>query len=100
MHRSVFAVSLGVSQMTAGLERLFGISSGIITQIMLIAIVSAFAAMSTVFFVGKGIRIISELNVRILMVLVFAFLLISPFIWQMDFFVAAYRKDFERAHHQ
>lgn len=84
------SLGLGVSQMAAGLERLFGISSGILTQIILIAIVSAIATMSTVSGVGKGIRIISELNVRISIVLVLSFLIIGPFVWQMNFFVTAF----------
>tara|TARA_E500000331_G_scaffold96180_1_gene92739 strand:+ start:3045 stop:3419 length:375 start_codon:yes stop_codon:yes gene_type:complete len=54
------SLGLGVSQMAAGLNVLFGIDPGTMTQIILIAIISVLATMSAVSGVGNGIRIISE----------------------------------------
>ena len=84
------SLGLGASQMAAGLYNLFGIPPGIVTQIILIAIVSAIATASTVSGVGKGIRIISELNVRLTLVLIAACLIIGPFVWVMSFFITTF----------
>ena len=84
------SLGLGASQMAAGLYNLFGIPPGIATQIILIAIVSAIATASTVSGVGKGIRIISELNVRLTLILIAACLIIGPFVWVMSFFITTF----------
>ncbi len=84
------SLGLGASQMAAGLYNLFGIPPGIATQIILIAIVSAIATASTVSGVGNGIRIISELNVRLTLILVAACLIIGPFAWVMSFFITTF----------
>ena len=81
------SLGLGVSQMAAGLNYLFGIDPGIVTKIVLIAVISAVATLSAVSGVGKGIRIISEWNIWLSIALLAFFLFGGPFKWLMGFFV-------------
>ncbi len=84
------SLGLGVSQMATGLNVLFGIDSGITTQLILIFVISIIATMSTVSGVGNGIRIISEWNIWLSIVLLATFVIIGPFSWLMSFFVTAF----------
>ena len=81
------SLGLGVSQMATGLNHLFGIDPGVITQVLLIVIISVVATFSAVSGVGKGIRIISEWNIWLSVVLLAYFLFGGPFQWLMGFFV-------------
>ena len=57
------SLGLGVSQMATGLNHLFGVDPGIVTQVILIVVISIVATFSAVSGVGNGIRIISEWNI-------------------------------------
>ena len=84
------SLGLGVSQMATGLNVLFGISSGIATQLILILVISVIATLSAVSGVGNGIRIISEWNIWLSVVLLGAFVCIGPFTWLLSLFVTSY----------
>ena len=81
------SLGLGVSQMATGLNYLFGVDPGITTQIVLILVISIVATLSAVSGVGNGIRIISEWNIWLSIVLIAYFLFGGPFQWLMGFFV-------------
>jgi len=81
------SLGLGVSQMATGLNVLFGVDPGVTTQIILIVIISIVATFSAVSGVGKGIRIISEWNIWLSVVLLAFFLFGGPSKWLMGFFV-------------
>ena len=81
------SLGLGVNQMATGLHHLFGVDPGITTQIILIVIISIIATMSAVSGVGKGIRIISEWNIWLSVVLLAFFLFGGPTKWLLGFFV-------------
>ncbi len=81
------SLGLGVSQMATGLNVLFGIDPGVTTQIILIAIISVVATLSAVSGVGNGIRIISEWNIWLSIVLLAFFLFGGPTKWLLGFFV-------------
>ena len=83
------SLGLGVSQMAAGLNVLFGVDPGIVTQIVLIVVITVVATFSAVSGVGNGIRIISEWNIWLSIVLVAFFLFGGPFQWLMGFFVTS-----------
>ena len=84
------SLGLGVQQMAAGLNHLFGVDPGLTTQIILIAVISAVATISAVSGVGNGIRIISEWNIYLSIVLLAYFLFGGPFKWLMGFFVTSF----------
>ena len=81
------SLGLGVSQMATGLNFLFGVDPGTTTQVILIAVISLVATLSAVSGVGNGIRIISEWNIWLSVVLLAYFLFGGPFKWLMGFFV-------------
>ena len=81
------SLGLGVKQMAAGLNVLFGVSPGVWTQMILIAVISAVATVSAVSGVGRGIRMISEWNIYFSMVLLAFFLCFGPTEWLMGFLV-------------
>ena len=81
------SLGLGAGQIAAGLNQLFGIEPDLTTQIMAILVISAVATLSAVSGVGRGIRIISEWNIYVSIVLLAFFLFCGPFEWLMGFFV-------------
>ena len=83
------SLGLGVNQMATGLNVLFGIDPGIVTQIALIVVISIIATISAVSGVGNGIRIISEWNIWLSVLLLSFFLFFGPFKWLMGFFVTS-----------
>ncbi|MGM0435044.1 MAG: BCCT family transporter [Pseudomonadota bacterium] len=80
------SLGLGVSQMSVGLERLFGISDGLTTQLILIAVISALSILSVVLGVKKGIRILSEMNIWVSAIVVGVFLFAGPTLWLLSTF--------------
>ncbi len=83
------SLGLGVSQMGAGLDHLSNgaIENTIWTQVILIAVISLVATLSAVSGVGKGIRIISEWNIWLSIVLVGFFLLWGPTQYLISFYL-------------
>ncbi|NBC58280.1 MAG: BCCT family transporter [Bacteroidetes bacterium] len=63
------SLGFGVQQVAAGLSHVFGISGGITTQVMLIGGITAVATLSVILGVDKGVRVLSEWNMRIAVVL-------------------------------
>ena len=81
------SLGLGATQMATGLNVLFGIDAGLTTQILLIGLITVVATLSAVSGVGQGIRIISEWNIYMSLVLLGFLLFFGPFEWLMGFFV-------------
>ncbi|WFM71309.1 BCCT family transporter [Halomonas sp. CKK8] len=75
------SLGLGVSQMAVGLERLVGIGAGLDTQLILIALISMVSILSAVTGVRRGIKVISELNIWISVLVVGVFLIGGPTLW-------------------
>lgn len=72
------SLGLGVIQMNTGLNNVFGIDISIGNQLLLIAAISTLAIFSVITGVGRGIRILSEWNMRLSILLVLAVVLIGP----------------------
>jgi choline/glycine/proline betaine transport protein len=72
------SLGFGVQQVAAGLEQVFGMSSGTTTQVLLIAGITAVATISVVLGVDKGVKILSEWNIRIAVVLLILVLILGP----------------------
>ena len=84
------SLGLGVTQMAAGLNVLFGIDPGLTTKLILIGVISLVATLSAVSGVGNGIRIISEWNIWLSIVLIAFFLFGGPTEWLLGFFVTTF----------
>ncbi|WP_189603724.1 BCCT family transporter [Salinimicrobium marinum] len=81
------SLGLGVQQIAAGLEHVFGLSSGIVTQVSLIVGITFIATLSVVLGVDKGVKFLSEWNMRIAVVLLLLVVLLGPTIFIFQSFV-------------
>ncbi|WP_417885773.1 BCCT family transporter [Zunongwangia sp.] len=81
------SLGFGVQQIAAGIEHVFGISNDITTQVILIAGITGIATISVVTGVDKGVRILSEWNMRIAIVLLILVLILGPTIFIFQSFV-------------
>ena len=83
------SLGLGAQQMARGLNVLFDIDPGRLTQLGLIAVISAAATISVVSGLRRGIRILSEWNIYCTLVLLGFFVLFSPIPWLAGFIGSA-----------
>ena len=78
-------LGLGASQMATGLNVLLGVDPGLVTQVGLIAAISLAATLSAVSGVRRGIRILSEWNIGLSVILLGCFLFLGPATWLLGF---------------
>lgn len=81
------SLGLGVIQINAGLQHLFGIPVGTPTQVVLIIIITLFATGSVVSGLDRGIRRLSELNMIMAIALLGFVLVAGPTIHLLQAFV-------------
>ena len=84
------SLGLGASQMATGLNVLFGVDPGTVTQVGLIIAISLAATLSAVSGVSRGIRILSEWNIGLSFLLLGCFLFFGPFDWLMGFLATSF----------
>tara|TARA_R110002049_G_scaffold22908_2_gene81391 strand:- start:3485 stop:5491 length:2007 start_codon:yes stop_codon:yes gene_type:complete len=78
------SLGFGVIQVNAGLDYLFGVPVDVLTQIVLIAIITAIATLSVALGLDGGIRRISELNMVLAAVLVVFVLIAGPTVFLLQ----------------
>lgn len=78
------SLGYGVLQMNTGLNYLFGIPVDTISQSLLIAAVTALAAVSVATGLDKGIRRLSELNMSLAVLLMLLVLVLGPTVFLMQ----------------
>ena len=81
------SLGLGVMQINAGLGHVFGVPTGINTQLVLIAGITVLAAISVFLGLDVGIRRLSELNLGLGLLLVLFVAAVGPTIFLIDSFV-------------
>ncbi len=81
------SLGLGVKQVAAGLEHVFGLDSGISLQIWLIVGITLIATISVISGVDKGVKFLSEMNMRIAVLLLLAVVILGPTIFILKSFV-------------
>jgi choline/glycine/proline betaine transport protein len=81
------SLGLGVQQIAAGLNHLFGVDSGVLTQVLLIGGITLIATISVVLGVDKGVRVLSEWNMRVAVVFLLIVLILGPTIFIFKSFV-------------
>ncbi|RAU82930.1 BCCT family transporter [Pontibacter arcticus] len=82
------SLGLGVQQVAAGLHHVFpAIVNNITTQIILIAVITGIATISVVTGVDKGVRILSEWNIRIALFVLVAVLVLGPTVFILGSYV-------------
>ncbi|RZS84544.1 BCCT family transporter [Pigmentiphaga kullae] len=81
------SLGLGVAQINSGLHHLFGMPIGTTTQIILIAIACGLATLSVASGLDRGIRILSELNLYLAVILLLFVLAVGPTIFLLQSFL-------------
>lgn len=81
------SLGMGVQQIAAGLNHLFDIDSGVETQIMLIIGITLIATVSVVLGVDKGVRVLSEWNMRIAVIFLLIVVILGPTIFIFKSFI-------------
>lgn len=90
------SLGFGVQQVSAGLHHLFGTPDNTIMQVILIAVITGAATVSVVLGLDKGVRVLSELNMRLGLVFLILMLVIGPTVFLLDGFIentGAYLQD-------
>ncbi|MEO3991385.1 BCCT family transporter [Pseudocitrobacter cyperus] len=81
------SLGYGVLQVNAGLNHLFGVPVNETVQVILIVVITALATISVVSGLDKGIRILSELNLGLAVLLLILVLLLGPTVLLLKSFV-------------
>lgn len=81
------SLGMGVQQIAAGLKHLFDIDNGVQTQIILIAGITLIATISVVLGVDKGVRVLSEWNMRVAVLFLLIVVLLGPTIFIFESFI-------------
>lgn len=81
-------LGFGVTQMASGLNHLIpGIDNDVSTQIMLIAGITLIATISVVSGVDKGVRVLSEWNIRIALLILLLVIVLGPTVFILGAYV-------------
>jgi choline/glycine/proline betaine transport protein len=78
------SLGIGVQQINAGLDYLFGIAPTPSTQLILIASITGLATVSVVSGLNKGIRRLSEFNIVVALILLLFVLVAGPTLFQLN----------------
>ncbi|UNE44043.1 choline BCCT transporter BetT [Serratia ureilytica] len=81
------SLGYGVLQVNAGLNHLFGVPINETVQVILIIIITGLATISVISGLDKGIRILSELNLGLALLLLTLVLLLGPTVLLLKSFV-------------
>ncbi len=81
------SLGLGAQQMNSGLNYLMGIEVSITNQVILIAVISVIATASVLSGVNKGIRMLSELNMHLTILILVLFVVFGPTAYLLGAFV-------------
>ncbi|MBD9513688.1 BCCT family transporter [Pseudomonas sp. PDM22] len=81
------SLGYGVLQINSGFHHLFGLPVNATVQIVLIAITCALATLSVASGLDKGIRILSELNLGLAVILMLFVLLLGPTVFLLQTYV-------------
>lgn len=72
------SLGLGVQQINSGLTHLFGIDYSTTVQVILISVITLIATLSVVSGIDKGVKFLSELNIRAAFILMMVVLIVGP----------------------
>ncbi|MEX2591777.1 MAG: BCCT family transporter [Anditalea sp.] len=82
------SLGLGVKQVAAGLSHVFpAVANDVTTQVLLIAGITAVATVSVVMGIDKGVRFLSEWNMRIALLLLLAVIVLGSTVFILGAFV-------------
>ncbi len=91
------SLGLGVQQMNSGLNFLIGVPYSVTVQVILIVMITAVATLSIISGIHKGVRFLSEMNMRIAAVFMILVLIFGPTLYILRLFASSlgvYLNDF------
>lgn len=80
------SLGLGVQQINSGLNYLLGIDFSVKTQVILIVIITFIATLSVVSGIDKGVKFLSELNIKIALIFMIAIFFLGPTLYIIKLF--------------
>lgn len=80
------SLGLGVSQLNAGLNHLFGNNINITIQVILIVVITGFATSSVVIGLNRGVKKLSEINIFLTGIFLLFVLIVGPTIYILSGF--------------
>ncbi len=81
------SLGLGVQQISAGLEALGVLPNNIYVQVSLIILITLAATISVVLGIDKGVKVLSELNIRVGAIFLIFVFLVGPTLFILDSFI-------------
>lgn len=78
------SLGLGVKQVSAGINYLFGLPDTVTTQVILITLITLAATTSVVLGLDKGVKVLSQLNMNLGAVFLLFILIVGPSIFIFD----------------
>jgi choline/glycine/proline betaine transport protein/BCCT family betaine/carnitine transporter len=94
------SLGLGVQQINSGLTYLFGIETSVTMQVLLIAGITGIATISVVSGIDKGVKFLSELNIKMAFIFMVVVLVLGPTAFILKTFsnsLGLYLNDFVQA---
>ncbi len=83
------SLGLGVQQMNSGLNYLVGIPFSVTVQVILIALITMIATISIITGIQKGVRFLSEMNMRIAFTFMVLVLIFGPTLYILRLFASS-----------
>jgi choline/glycine/proline betaine transport protein len=81
------SLGLGAAQAGAGMEYVFGLSNTVNLQIIIIIAVTAVAVVSVVLGIDKGVKVLSEFNIRVAGLFLLFILVVGPTLFILGSFI-------------
>jgi len=81
------SLGLGASQAGAGMEYVFGLENTVNLQVIIIAGVTAIATISVVLGIDKGVKVLSEFNIRLAGLFLLFILVVGPTLYIFGTFI-------------
>src|SRR6056297_1704589 len=81
------SLGLGASQAGAGMEYVFGLENTVNLQVIIIAAVTGVATISVVLGIDKGVKVLSEFNIRIAALSLLFIIVVGPTLYILGTFI-------------
>lgn len=81
------SLGIGASQAGAGMEYVFGLENTVTLQVLIIAVVTAVAVVSVAVGIEKGVKVLSEFNIRVAALFLLFILVVGPTLFILGTFV-------------
>jgi choline/glycine/proline betaine transport protein len=80
-------LGFGAQQLSSGISFLFGTEDTVRAQVIIITLVTLAATTSVILGLDKGVRVLSEANIRISVIFLFGMLILGPTVYILDSFI-------------